>query len=84
MAGQDDAQEREKAYVEGIQSIIKAKQEGYNDMQQSVQQSHQTRTMAAYAHSQSIRDTGRQEDDQQEQQQKKEKYTPSRETQGSS
>ncbi len=72
-----EGNEQEKAMVEGIQAMIKAKKEGFAEYQESVQKSQESRTMMAMARSQSIRDTGSSQQDDE----KKEKTTMSREAQ---
>jgi hypothetical protein len=47
-----------KAITEGIQAIIKAKQEGFQDCFQSIQKNSETRSQMASAHSENIRSTG--------------------------
>ncbi|GEM_PF-2795671 len=76
MADQPDPKEVEKARIEGIQGIMKARKEGFAEMMQSVQKSHDTRTALTNARSQSIRDTGGSSE-----QEQKEKVTLSREAQ---
>lgn len=56
--GTDQAKERQKTFIEGIQGIIKAKQEGFAEYQQSIAKSHQTRSTMALKHSESTRDSG--------------------------
>jgi hypothetical protein len=54
----DQGQDCEKAFVEGMQGIIKAKQEGFQEYFQSVQQSSESRMAMAFKHSENIRDGG--------------------------
>lgn len=54
----DKAQEKEKAFVEGMQAIIKAKQEGFAEYFQSVQKANESRMAMAFKHSENVRDGG--------------------------
>jgi len=76
MASEQDPREIDKARVEGIQAITKARQQGFAEMMQSVQKSQETRTQLTDARAQSIRETGGSGE-----QEQKEKVTLSREVQ---
>ncbi len=58
--------ESQKAFVEGIQAIIKAKQEGFAEYQQSINKNNQNRIDYAFKHSQMNRDSGSSGKDQKE------------------